>query len=199
MYLLALNLSYSHFTNNWGRLGTIRLSHKSQIVIPKQVRAARGWEPGLEFIVENTGDGIKLKPMSPYSETKVEIGFQKLIGLPNVRIEDPDSIYQAISWYENKLDFADALHLASSRRCVSFATFDSSLIKKAQQISSLKMVKPQENSLHITSESRFKEYNAFKPLIGLDLFACFELIRFIKRRQFAATNSFDPMLPESVK
>ena len=72
MYLLALNLSYSHFTNNWGRLGTIRLSHKSQIVIPKQVRAAHGWQPGLEFIVEDTGDGIKLKPISPYSETKAE-------------------------------------------------------------------------------------------------------------------------------
>ena len=51
---------------------TTRLSNKGQIVIPKQVRAAHGWEPGLEFIVEDTGDGIKLKPMSPYSETKVE-------------------------------------------------------------------------------------------------------------------------------
>jgi len=52
------------------------------------------------------------------------------------------SIYQAISWYENKFDFADALHLASSRRCESFATFDSSLIKKVQQFSSMVMVKP---------------------------------------------------------
>jgi len=49
-----------------------RLSNKGQIVIPKQVRAAHGWEPGLEFVVEDTGDGIKLKPMTPYSETKAE-------------------------------------------------------------------------------------------------------------------------------
>ncbi len=69
-------------------------------------------------------------------------GFQKLLGLPNVNVEDPDTIYQAISWYENKFDFADALHLASSRRCVSFATFDSSFIKKAQQASSMEMIKP---------------------------------------------------------
>ncbi len=69
-------------------------------------------------------------------------GFQKLLGLPNVNVEDPDAIYQAISWYENKFDFADALHLASSRRCVSFATFDSSFIKKAQQASSIEMIKP---------------------------------------------------------
>jgi len=74
--------------------------------------------------------------------SNILIGFQKLLGLPNVNVEDPDSIYQAISWYENKLDFADALHLASSRRCVSFATFDSSFIKKAQQFSSMEMIKP---------------------------------------------------------
>ena len=74
--------------------------------------------------------------------SRILIGFQKLLGLPNVNVEDPDSIFQAISWYENKLDFADALHMASSRRCVSFATFDSSFIKKAQQFSSMKMIKP---------------------------------------------------------
>jgi AbrB family looped-hinge helix DNA binding protein len=51
---------------------TTRLSNKGQIVIPKQVRSAHGWEPGLEFIVEDTGDGIKLKPVSPFMETKAE-------------------------------------------------------------------------------------------------------------------------------
>jgi AbrB family looped-hinge helix DNA binding protein len=51
---------------------TTRLSNKGQIVIPKNVRNAHGWEPGLEFIVEDTGDGIKLKPTAPYLETKAE-------------------------------------------------------------------------------------------------------------------------------
>jgi len=74
--------------------------------------------------------------------SNIILGFQKLLGLANVNVEDPDSIYQAVSWYQNKLDFADALHLASSRRCVGFATFDSSLIKKAKQFSSMEMVKP---------------------------------------------------------
>ena len=69
-------------------------------------------------------------------------GFQKLLGLPNVSVEDPDSVYQAINWYDNNLDFADALHLASSRRCESFATFDNTLIKKARQLSSIETVKP---------------------------------------------------------
>jgi len=51
---------------------TTRLSNKGQIVIPKRVRATHGWEPGLEFIVEDTGDGIKLRPVTPYLETKAE-------------------------------------------------------------------------------------------------------------------------------
>ena len=68
-------------------------------------------------------------------------GFKKLLGLPNVNVEDPDGIYQAISWYENRFDFADALHLASSSRCESFVSFDSSLVKKAQQFFSMEMVK----------------------------------------------------------
>jgi AbrB family looped-hinge helix DNA binding protein len=55
-----------------GNMETTRLSNKGQIVIPKQVRATHGWEPGLEFIVEDTGDGIKLKPVTPYLETKAE-------------------------------------------------------------------------------------------------------------------------------
>ncbi|MGD9262268.1 MAG: type II toxin-antitoxin system VapC family toxin [Desulfobacterales bacterium] len=76
------------------------------------------------------------------SRSNIILGFQKLLGLPNVSVEDPDSIYQAISWYENKLNFADALHLASSRRCSSFATFDSLFIKKAQQFSFMEMIKP---------------------------------------------------------
>jgi len=33
---------------------------------------------------------------------------------PNVSVEDPQTVFQAVSWYEAGLDFADALHLASS-------------------------------------------------------------------------------------
>jgi len=49
-----------------------RLSHKGQIVIPKAVRALHGWRAGLEFVIEDVGNGIKLKPMKPYEETKIE-------------------------------------------------------------------------------------------------------------------------------
>ena len=46
-----------------------RLSTKGQIVLPKTIRASRAWEPGTEFIVEETGDGILLRPARLFPET----------------------------------------------------------------------------------------------------------------------------------
>ncbi len=49
-----------------------RLSNKGQVVIPKAVRVLHGWKAGLEFAIEDVGDGIKLKPIKPYKETKID-------------------------------------------------------------------------------------------------------------------------------
>jgi AbrB family looped-hinge helix DNA binding protein len=48
-----------------------RLAEKGQIVIPKRILTAYGWEPGLEFVVEEADDGIKLKPIKPFKTTKI--------------------------------------------------------------------------------------------------------------------------------
>lgn len=71
---------------------TTRLSNKGQIVIPKQVRSAHGWEPGLKFIVEDTADGIKLIPMAPYLETQAEelVGCMGYKG-PNKSLKDMEA------------------------------------------------------------------------------------------------------------
>jgi AbrB family looped-hinge helix DNA binding protein len=41
---------------------TTRPSTKGQIVLPKDIRASRSWGPGTEFIVEQTDDGVLLRP-----------------------------------------------------------------------------------------------------------------------------------------
>ena len=69
-------------------------------------------------------------------------GFQKIMGLPNVRVEDQQSVFQSISWYESGLDFADALHLASSMKADKFITFDNTFIKKAQKLISIDISLP---------------------------------------------------------
>lgn len=53
------------------------------------------------------------------------------LSLPNVRCEDEPLLRQALAWNRDGLDFADALHLASSRRSARFATFDLAMIKAA--------------------------------------------------------------------
>jgi len=41
---------------------TTKLSTKGQIVLPKNIRVSRTWGPGMEFTVEETSDGILLRP-----------------------------------------------------------------------------------------------------------------------------------------
>jgi predicted nucleic-acid-binding protein len=61
----------------------------------------------------------------------VNRALEALLSLPNVRCEDEPVVRQALAWNRENLDFADALHLASSPTAERFATFDVGLIKGA--------------------------------------------------------------------
>ena len=63
---------------------TTRLSTKGQIVLPQSIRAARSWGPGTEFTVEETGDGILLRPANGISKTDLDevVGCLKWNGKP---------------------------------------------------------------------------------------------------------------------
>jgi len=52
---------------------TTRLSSKGQIVLPVKIRASRAWGSGTEFTVEETADGILLRPVSKLPETSLEM------------------------------------------------------------------------------------------------------------------------------
>jgi len=49
-----------------------RLSTKGQIILPKNIRTSRAWVPGTEFIVEETGDGVLLRPTGRFPETSLD-------------------------------------------------------------------------------------------------------------------------------
>ena len=51
---------------------TTRLSTKGQIILPKGIRDSRAWGPGTEFEVEETGDGILLRPAAHFPDTHLE-------------------------------------------------------------------------------------------------------------------------------
>lgn len=47
-----------------------------------------------------------------------------LLGLGNVTIEQADAVETALRYYQQGVDFTDALHLASSQHCSMLLTFD---------------------------------------------------------------------------
>lgn len=49
-----------------------RLSSKGQIVLPTAIRAARKWKPGQELSVEDTPEGVLLRPAKPFPETPLD-------------------------------------------------------------------------------------------------------------------------------
>jgi len=50
---------------------TTRLSSKGQIILPKSVRDARRWGVGTEFVVENTAEGVLLRPIKRLEPTRL--------------------------------------------------------------------------------------------------------------------------------
>jgi predicted nucleic-acid-binding protein len=66
----------------------------------------------------------------------------KLFGLPNVHINHPALLAQALAWHMQGLDFADAFHLANSQQCTTFFTFDKKMIKAAKNIDSCHVLSP---------------------------------------------------------
>ena len=49
-----------------------RLSTKGQIILPKHIRTSRAWVPGTEFTVEETGDGVLLRPTGRFPEASLD-------------------------------------------------------------------------------------------------------------------------------
>lgn len=60
--------------------------------------------------------------------------LRRLLGFPALQMEDRGAVLQALSLFEKGMDFADALHLVSSTRAQSFATFDRPLMKRVEKL-----------------------------------------------------------------
>ena len=66
--------------------------------------------------------------------------LRNILGLPNVTVEQPSEIAEALDGFERGLDFADALHLAGSRRAGRFASFDKTLIKQSEKLTDIELM-----------------------------------------------------------
>ncbi|HTR39715.1 MAG TPA: AbrB/MazE/SpoVT family DNA-binding domain-containing protein [Bryobacteraceae bacterium] len=51
---------------------TTRLSTKGQVILPKSIRTSHSWEPCMECIVEETSEGVLLRPAGRFPEAALE-------------------------------------------------------------------------------------------------------------------------------
>ena len=73
-----------------------------------------------------------------FTPTAVHFGLKQLLGLPGLTLEDPDAVARAFALFETGVDFADALHVASSPRGAEFVTFDKALSRRAKHVGVVK-------------------------------------------------------------
>jgi predicted nucleic-acid-binding protein len=83
-----------------------------------------------------------LRRLYRFGSARIADAFAALIGLPDLVCEDTDAVVDAIQWMRGGMDFADALHLASSRPAGRFATFDDKLSRRAAKIANIAVVRP---------------------------------------------------------
>lgn len=71
-----------------------------------------------------------------YGQSRIAIAaaIDGLLAKADVEVEDSIAIAQALQWFESGMDFADAVHLASSHHVTSFLTFDVSMRRRASML-----------------------------------------------------------------
>jgi predicted nucleic acid-binding protein len=72
---------------------------------------------------------------SAYGFARADVGaaLRAFAGLPQVRVEDPGRLAEALDRAAAGFDFADALHLATPEAAQGFATFDMRLVRAARR------------------------------------------------------------------
>jgi AbrB family looped-hinge helix DNA binding protein len=75
---------------------TTIVSTKGQVILPKAIRQSRNWQPGTRLVVEDTPDGVLLKPAPVFAPTRPEdvAGMLAYRGRPKT-IEEMDSAITA--------------------------------------------------------------------------------------------------------
>lgn len=70
---------------------------------------------------------------SDCSRAEIAGALRHVLGLPNMRLANEATLYRAVQWFEQGLDFADALHLSLSPATATLMTFDKDFASKAKR------------------------------------------------------------------
>lgn len=74
-----------------------------------------------------------LRSLYALSDSAVHGSFTKLLGLPNVHVEDSAAVSAALTLAAQGLEFDDALHLMSRPAGSAFVTFDKASVRRARR------------------------------------------------------------------
>jgi predicted nucleic-acid-binding protein len=69
-----------------------------------------------------------------FDRPSITLALTRLLGLAHLRVEDAAAVALAVRCHARGMDFADALHLASSGEAAEFVTFDRRLSSKAREL-----------------------------------------------------------------
>lgn len=72
-----------------------------------------------------------------FKRSAVLAALHRLIGHRNVRLTDQDAVLYALDLADAGMEFADALHLAGTRDCDAFVTFDKPMLKAARKVAGI--------------------------------------------------------------
>jgi AbrB family looped-hinge helix DNA binding protein len=76
-----------------------RLSTKGQIILPRNIRDSRAWGPGTRFTVEESGDGILLRPANRFPESSLDevAGSLRSKGKPKTLTQMRDAVKREVN------------------------------------------------------------------------------------------------------
>ncbi len=108
----------------------------------EKVRALIGHEP--VFVARTVLLEVEwvLRGVYELPSKQIISALRALAGLPDVSVEDPALVAQAMNWSDAGMDFADALHLAAATCCKSFLTFDKRLARYGTRFAGIPVSAP---------------------------------------------------------
>ena len=121
MIAIDTNILVRYLTNDdpqQASLAVNLLNSKEQIWLSKTVLLETEWV---------------LRAVYSLKSDKILQGLLHVLGLPNIVSEQAMEVAFALDYYKQGMDFADALHLASSQSSECFYTFDRNFAKVGKQ------------------------------------------------------------------
>lgn len=99
-----------------------------QLVAARQAMAA-----DLIFVPKTVMIELEWVLRSGYGQSRTTIvaAIETMLATANVEVEDAAAVARAVDWFRRGMDFADAVHLASSRHADAFVSFDAALRRRA--------------------------------------------------------------------